>query len=78
MKNQRESINEFVEKSSKEELTDIIQSLLSGTRAGIAGMSGESLLIGCSKPKTKKEAIESALSYCEIVNKEASKKIFTS
>ncbi len=75
MKNQRQVITEFVQNSTQDEIIDTIQSLLSGTRVGIAGMKGENWL-GTHKPSSKKAAIESALGYCEVVNTEQSKKIF--
>lgn len=77
MKNQRQSITEFVKSSSEEGLIDMIQGLLLGLRAGVNGMKGESWLGFGKKPSSKKEAISGALSYCEVVNQEASRKIFS-
>jgi len=75
IKSKTQSIQEYVARSTPEEIVETIRQLLDGTRAGISGMKGESWL-GTSKPTSKKAAIESALQYCEIINSEVSKKIF--
>ena len=77
MKTELERIQDYVARSTTDDIANVIQSLLHGMHAGINGMQGKNWLPGYHRNKiTKKSAIESALSYCKIVNDEVSSKLF--
>jgi len=67
MKNRMECIKEFVESATKEELVEMIFWLYQGVQSGIAGMNGDDYTGVCKKPRTKKEAVERALRFLEVV-----------